>query len=85
MEVQWETASIDTWKAKKVWRCNKKMCTLIIPLENTEIASLEVHWKNGAKIDSKLIVFTLYIANGHITLNTPVLVRSPKLSNVEPS
>ena len=25
------------------------------------------------------------VAYGHITLNTPVLVRSPKLSNVEPS
>ena len=73
-------------KQKKFGGAIKKMCTLIIPLENTEITeSLEVHRKNGAKIDSKVLVFTLYIANGHITLNTPVLVRSPKLSNVEPS
>ena len=38
-----------------------------------------------AEIDSKSLVLSLSLANGHITLNTPVLVRSPKLSNVEPS
>ena len=38
-----------------------------------------------AKIDSKPLDLTMYIANGHITLNTPVLVRSLKLSSVEPS
>ena len=34
---------------------------------------------------SKLLILTLSLANGHITLNTPVLVRSLKLSNVESS
>ena len=38
-----------------------------------------------AEIDSKALVLPKFLANGHITLNTPVLVRSPKLSNVEPS
>ena len=30
-------------------------------------------------------IFTLLYVYGHITLKTPVLVRSLKLSNVEPS
>ena len=34
--------------------------------------------------DWKRLDLALSDANGHITLNTPVLVRSPKLSNVEP-
>ena len=35
--------------------------------------------------DNKSSSFHLPLANGHITLNTPVLVRSLKLSSVEPS
>ena len=34
---------------------------------------------------SKCLISPLSDANGHITLNTPVLVRSLKLSSVEPS
>ena len=37
------------------------------------------------KSDSKTLDLSLSNANGHITLNTPVLVRSLKLSNVESS
>ena len=32
-----------------------------------------------------MLEFRLALANGHIMLNTPVLVRSLKLSNIEPS
>ena len=42
-------------------------------------------WTQRAEIDLKPLVLNMSLANGHITLNTPVLVRSPKLSNVEPS
>ena len=38
--------------------------------------------ENSRYIKSKIEPIVAY---GHITLNTPVLVRSPKLSNVEPS
>ncbi len=34
---------------------------------------------------NKYLSFRSSLANGHITLNTPVLVRSLKLSSVEPS
>ena len=34
---------------------------------------------------NKLLKFSSILANGHIMLNTPVLVRSLKLSNIEPS
>ena len=34
---------------------------------------------------NKYLSFRSALANGHITLNTPVLVRSLKLSSVEPS
>ena len=39
-------------------------------------------FRNNSYIKSKNYNIVAY---GHITLNTPVLVRSPKLSNVEPS
>ena len=43
-------------------------------------------WSLGVKTCSwKTFKVTLTDANGHITLNTPVLVRSLKLSSVEPS
>ena len=32
-----------------------------------------------------MLKFSSFLANGHIMLNTPVLVRSLKLSNIEPS
>ena len=32
-----------------------------------------------------MLTFSCSLANGHIMLNTPVLVRSLKLSNIEPS
>ena len=34
---------------------------------------------------NKVLKFSCILANGHIMLNTPVLVRSLKLSNIEPS
>ena len=34
---------------------------------------------------NKMLKFSCILANGHIMLNTPVLVRSLKLSNIEPS
>ena len=34
---------------------------------------------------NKMLKFSSFLANGHIMLNTPVLVRSLKLSNIEPS
>ena len=34
---------------------------------------------------NKMLTFSCALANGHIMLNTPVLVRSLKLSNIEPS
>ena len=39
----------------------------------------------GDALFSNSLILLLAIANGHITLNTPVLVRSLKLSSVEPS
>ena len=44
---------------------------------NVQVCKLACSWK--------LLILTPSLANGHITLNTPVLVRSLKLSNVEPS
>ena len=40
---------------------------------------------HGGFIISNSLILLLPSANGHITLNTPVLVRSLKLSSVEPS
>jgi hypothetical protein len=34
---------------------------------------------------NRMLTFSCSLANGHIMLNTPVLVRSLKLSNIEPS
>ena len=34
---------------------------------------------------NEILTFSCALANGHIMLNTPVLVRSLKLSNIEPS
>ena len=44
---------------------------------NVQVYKLACSWN--------LLILTLSLANGHITLNTPVLVRSLKLSNVESS
>ena len=41
-------------------------------------------WMNSRYEEFKSIKITVIIVYGHTTLNTPVLVRSPKLSNVWP-
>ena len=41
-------------------------------------------WMNCRYEEFKSIKITVIIVYGHTTLNTPVLVRSPKLSNVGP-
>ena len=41
-------------------------------------------WMNCRYEEFKSIKMTVIIVYGHTTLNTPVLVRSPKLSNVGP-
>ena len=50
--------------------------------QSSQITSLSLHFTIGK---TNKMNFNPSNANGHITLNTPVLVRSLKLSNVESS
>ena len=63
--------SILAWQQPPIW--------LVRPL------SPFVACCNHPSSDGKTHILLASLTNGHITLNTPVLVRSLKLSNVEPS
>ena len=87
-------------KAEKIF-CGLESLHHILRLENGQIANLCIVgakrkkrvwdcWKQvGTSICIccwiKMLTFSCSLANGHIMLNTPVLVRSLKLSNIETS
>ena len=88
------------WMCMRIWTATfgKEICDFFFHnlmkskaklLKNTEKIIVEQKWFWNAKWNTKMLSYKT-VRNehlnvyGHTTLNTPVLVRSPKLSNVGP-